>query len=79
VRKTSAWSDGTYWFYYTISTGRLDWANVIGGLVYQILFIVVIMKKIGYGVLADPNSKYPLPKAEFERSGYAERIRNLQK
>lgn len=70
---------GIYWFYHTISTGRLDWLNVIGGLVYQVLFIGVIMMKVGYGLLADPNSKYPFPQAEFERSGYAERIRQLKK
>lgn len=68
---------GLYWFYYTISTGRLDWPNVFGGLVYQVFFIGVIMMKVGYGLLADPNSKYPFPKAEFERSGYAARICRL--
>jgi hypothetical protein len=70
---------GIYWFYYTISNGLLSWIDVVFGLVYQILFIVVIMLKIGYGALADEESKYPFPDEEFERGGYAKRIRNLSK
>lgn len=69
---------GVYWFYYTISNGLLGWSDVVFGLLYQALFIVVFMKKIGYGLLADHDSKYSFPKAEFERGGYAERIRSLK-
>ncbi|CAJ1201140.1 hypothetical protein CPR19088_GLDEOEPO_00847 [Companilactobacillus paralimentarius] len=68
---------GVYWFYYTVSHGLLNWLNVLCGILYLVGFIVIGMKKIGYGLLADPNSPYPFPKSEFERSGYAKRIREF--
>lgn len=43
------------------------------------LFVAGFMMKIGYGLLKSPTSPYPFPKTEFERGGYAERIRQLQK
>lgn len=36
------------------------------------------MKKIGYGLLVDENSKYPFPEEEMNRGGYMEKIKNLQ-
>lgn len=69
---------GLYWFYYTISTGLLQWTDVVFGLVYQVLFIAIFMLRIGYGVLSKEDSKYPFPKEEFERGGYAERIRRVR-
>ncbi len=70
---------GGYWLYYTISNGLLNWWNVLGGMIYLALFIRVFMLKIGYGILQKPDSKYPFPKKEFERGGYAEKIRRLKK
>jgi hypothetical protein len=67
---------GIYWFYYTISQGLLGLWDVVFGALYLFLFIAVFMRKIGYGVLKDPDSQYPFPKDEFERGGYAEKIRN---
>jgi hypothetical protein len=69
---------GIFWFYYTISDGLLGWSDVLFGLIYQGLFIVVFMRRIGYGLLAGPGSKYKFPQEEFERGGYAEKIRRLQ-
>lgn len=66
---------GIYWFYYTISNGMLGMWDVIFGVIYQILFVGVFMIKIGYGILSKPDSSYPFPIEEFERHGYAERIR----
>lgn len=70
---------GIYWLYYTISNGLLNWQNVLGGFVYLAVFIGGFMMKIGYGVLQSPDSKYPFPEEEYERGGYAERVRNLTK
>jgi hypothetical protein len=70
---------GIFWFYYTIANGLLGWTDVILGLVYQALFIAIFMRKIGYGLLASPDSKCSFPKEEFERSGYAQRIRAMGK
>ena len=69
---------GILWFYYTISNGLLGWTDVLFGLIYQAAFIAVFMRKIGYGLLASPDSKYKFPEEEFERSGYAERIRKMK-
>lgn len=69
---------GAYWFYYTISHGLLGLWDVVFGLLYLFLFIGVFMLKIGYGVLKSPDSRYPFPQEEFERGGYARRIRNLK-
>jgi hypothetical protein len=69
---------GIYWFYYTVSRGLLGVWDVVLGLIYLFLFIAVFMLKIGYGILKDPNSKYPFPKEEFERGGYAQRIKKRE-
>ncbi len=69
---------GIWWLYYTISNGMLDWINVLGGFIYLALFIGVFMMKIGYGFFKSEESPYVFPKEEFERGGYAERIRKLQ-
>jgi len=69
---------GILWFYYTISNGLLGWTDVLFGLIYQAAFIAVFMRKIGYGLLASSDSKYKFPEEEFERSGYAERIRKMK-
>ncbi len=70
---------GGYWLYYTGSNGLLDWINVIGGIAYLALFIVIVMRKLGYGLLKNPNSPYPFPEEEFERGGYAKRISDINK
>lgn len=70
---------GAYWFYYTISNGLLGLWDVVIGVAYMLFFLVVVMLKIGYGVLSKPDSQYPFPTEEFERGGYAEKIRNLKK
>jgi len=62
-------------FYQTISKGWLGWPDVVLGLIYQGAFIALFMRKVGYDWLADLDSKYPISKEEFERGGYAERIR----
>jgi hypothetical protein len=69
---------GIYWFYYTLSNGILGWQDVVFGLIYQVAFIAIFMLRIGYGILSKPDSQYPFPKKEFERGGYAERIRQLK-
>ncbi len=69
---------GIWWLYYTISNGLLNWMSVVGGIVYLAVFIGGFMMKIGYGVLQSEDSKYVFPDDEFERGGYAERIRRLQ-
>lgn len=69
---------GIYWFCYTISHGLLGISDVIFGLLYLFVFIAVFMLRIGYGVLKSPNSAYPFPEAEFERGGYAGRIRKIK-
>jgi len=66
---------GLLWFYQTISKGWLGWPDVVLGLIYQGAFIALFMRKVGYDWLADLDSKYQFPKEEFERGGYAERIR----
>ena len=66
---------GLLWFYQTISNGWLGWPDVVLGLIYQDAFIALFMRKVGYDWLADLDSKYQFPKEEFERGGYAERIR----
>jgi len=57
----------------------LRWTDVLFGIVYQALFIAIFMLRIGYGILSKPSSKYPFPEEEFERGGYAKRIRSLYK
>lgn len=69
---------GIWWLYYTISNGLLNWISVVGGIAYLAVFIGGFMMKIGYGVLQSEDSKYVFPDDEFERGGYAERIRRLQ-
>lgn len=69
---------GIFWFYYTISNGLLGWTDVLFGIIYQVAFIAIVMLRIGYGVLSKPDSKYAFPVEEFERGGYAERIRKLK-
>lgn len=71
------WPVGICWFYYVIANGLLGWLDVAGGIVYMALFIGVFMLRIGYGVLSKPDSRYPFPEEEFERGGYAERIREM--
>lgn len=66
---------GVFWFYDTLSHGLLGAGDAALGLLYLFLFIAVWMRGIGYGLLKSPHSRYPFPKAEFERGGYAERIR----
>ena len=66
-----------YWFYYTMTKGQLTLLDVVFGVVYLMLFVAGFMMKMGYGLLKSPTSPYPFPKAEFERGGYAERIRQL--
>jgi len=70
---------GISWFYYTISNGMLGWSDVLLGPVYQAAFIAIFMRKIGYGLLSGPDSAYSFPEDEFERGGYAERIRQMRK
>lgn len=67
-----------YWFYYTMTKGQLTLLDVVFGVVYLMPFVAGFMMKMGYGLLKSPTSPYPFPKAEFERGGYAERIRQLQ-
>lgn len=45
------------------------------GIVLLAAFIRGVMLGIGYGAMKDPKSPYPFPEDEFERGGYAERIR----
>lgn len=68
---------GVYWLYYTISNRMLGILDIVLGIAYMLFFLGVVMLKIGYGVLSTPNSKYPFPEEEFERGGYAEKIRQL--
>jgi hypothetical protein len=70
---------GIYWLCFTISNGMLHWYDVVLGFVYLAVFIGGFMLKIGYGVLKKTDSPYFFPKEEFERGGYAERIRNCKK
>ncbi|WP_407887647.1 HXXEE domain-containing protein [Levilactobacillus sp. N40-8-2] len=70
---------GIWWFVYTISNGLLGWLDVLFGLLYIVAFIGIFMLKIGYGILQSTSSPYVFPKAEFERAGYAKRIRNQKK
>ena len=51
------------------------WVDVLLGIVLLAAFIRGVMLGIGYGVMKDPKSPYPFPEDEFERGGYAERIR----
>jgi len=53
--------------------------TAVCGLLYLFGFIAVFMLKIGYGALKSTVSPYPFPEAEFERDGYAERIRKQKK
>ncbi len=69
---------GVYWLYYTFSNGLLDWKNILIGIVYLALFIRVFMLKIGYGILQSENSPFAFSKEEFERGGYAEKIRKIK-
>jgi hypothetical protein len=67
---------GIFWLFFTISNGILHWYDVLLGVIYLAVFIGGFMLKIGYGVLKSSTSPYPFPEAEFERGGYAERIRS---
>ena len=73
------WPVGICWLYYTIAHGLLGWTDVLFGIIYCALFINMIMLRIGYGILSAPDSRYPFPKSEFERGGYAKRIREIRK
>lgn len=53
--------------------------NVLGAFIYLALFIGGFMLKIGYGILKSEDSPYVFSEKEFERGGYAERIRQMQK
>lgn len=68
---------GIYWLYYTITNNLLNLQNVLGGVIYLAIFVGGFMMKIGYGILQNPDSPYAFPEEEFERGGYAEKIRNL--
>ena len=70
---------GIWWFWYVISNGMLGVWDIVIGIVYLAFFMRVVMLKIGYGVLSPEDSKYPFPEEEFERGGYARKIRNLKK
>lgn len=70
---------GIYWLYFTISNRMLGWYDVVLGIAYLAAFIGGFMLKVGYGVLKKNDSPYPFPEEEFERGGYAERIRNSKK
>ncbi len=69
---------GICWLYHTISNGLLHWTDVLFGVLYLAAFMGGFMLRIGYGLLQSPDSKYPFPKEEFERGGYAQRIRDLK-
>lgn len=66
------------WFYYVIAYQKLTVLDVLLGFVYLLFLVVIFMKKIGYGLLVDENSKYPFPEEEMNRGGYIEKIKNLQ-
>lgn len=73
------WPVAICWFWYTISHGLFHWTTLVFGILYLAFFMGVVMMKVGYGILKKPDNQYPFPEDEFERGGYAERIRNLQK
>lgn len=66
---------GAYWFYYVIANGLIGWIDVLVGIVLLAAFIRGIMLGVGYGVLKSPHSPYSFPAAEFNRGGYAKRLR----
>lgn len=66
---------GIYWYYVAFSQGLLTWLQVLAGIAYLAVFIRGFMMGVGYGLLKSPESPYPFPKEEFERGGYAARIR----
>lgn len=66
---------GVCWFVYLIANGLLGWLDVVLGIVVLAAFIRGVMLGIGYGTMKDPQSPYPFLTSEFERGGYAERIR----
>lgn len=70
---------GICWLFFTISNGMLHWYDVLLGGIYLAVFIGGFMLNIGYGVLKSAASPYPFPQEEFERGGYAERIRSRRK
>lgn len=73
------WPVAICWFWYTISHGLFDWTTPVFGLIYLAAFQLIVMMKIGYGVMKKPDNPYPFSKEEFERGGYAERISSKQK
>ena len=68
---------GMCWFVYVVSNGLLGWVDVLFGIVLLATFIRGVMLGIGYSVMKDPKSPYPFPEDEFERGGYADRIRRM--
>ncbi len=70
---------GACWLYHTISNGLLHWPDVLFGILYLAAFMGGFMLRIGYGILQSPESQYPFPNEEFERGGYAKKIRQLHK
>lgn len=70
---------GICWLYFTISKGMLHWYDAALGAAYLAAFIGGFMLKIGYGVLKQTDSPYFFPREEFDRGGYAERIRNSKR
>jgi hypothetical protein len=66
---------GVCWFAYVVSNSLLGWPDVLLGVVLLAAFVRGVMLGIGYGVMRDPDSPHPFPADEFERGGYAERIR----
>ena len=73
------WPVGICWFWHVISNGLFRWTTLVFGILYLALFMGLVMMKIGYGIMKKPDNPYPFPEEEFERGGYAERIRNKQK
>ena len=69
---------GIAWFTVTIKDGLLDWGNALGGLVYLVCFIGLFMRKFGYEHLASTADQDAFGEDEFERGGYAARIRLLK-
>lgn len=57
---------GIYYWIYLINNGLATTGNVIGGVVYLILFIAVFMI-VTYKVMPDKNNSWPFSDAENER------------
>lgn len=65
------------WFLVEVSQQNLiQWWDWLAAVAYILFFMIVVMRRIGYGILSPRNSKHPFAPEEMNRWSRVERLRH---